>query len=68
MWVPELENVPKTFIHDPWNMMKPLQEKYRVQIGGVHQDKSVNYYPMPIKCPKYTSEAVAKSMNDKLRP
>jgi len=54
-WVPELAGVPKAFIHDPWNMIKPLQKSYGVQIGGVHKDKSVKYYPLPIKCDKYTS-------------
>lgn len=71
MWVPELENVPSAFIHDPWNMLKPVQKKYGVQIGGVHTDKSLKYYPRPIKCEKYTSaaatEKVAKSMKSKFR-
>jgi deoxyribodipyrimidine photo-lyase len=39
-WVPELANIPDSFIHEPWKMTWMEQELYQVKIG---QD-----YPAPI--------------------
>ena len=34
LWCPELENVPKDYIHEPWTMPKELQKKAKIQIEG----------------------------------
>ncbi len=47
-WVPELNNVPEGYIHDPWTMPAELQAKCKVKIGVD--------YPLPIECDKYTGE------------
>jgi deoxyribodipyrimidine photo-lyase len=39
-WLPELENIPVSFIHEPWTMSALEQELYQIRLG---QD-----YPMPI--------------------
>ncbi len=39
-WVPELRNVPETFIHTPWQMPPDLQRSSQVQIG--------QSYPAPL--------------------
>jgi deoxyribodipyrimidine photo-lyase len=39
-WLPELKNIPVSFIHEPWTMSALEQEIYQVRLG---QD-----YPMPI--------------------
>ena len=60
-----MADVPAAFIHDPWNIHKRQHQKYGVQIGNTHTDKSLKFYPAPIPCEKYTSETatlkVAKS-------
>mmetsp|Transcript_8912 Transcript_8912/g.15113 ORF Transcript_8912/g.15113 Transcript_8912/m.15113 type:complete len:89 (+) Transcript_8912:1428-1694(+) len=38
--------MPKTYIHDPWNMPPALQQSLNVVLG--------EQYPMPIQCAKYT--------------
>ena len=39
-WVPELSEVPKEYIHEPWKMPEPLQAKLGCVIGSD--------YPFPI--------------------
>ena len=39
-WVPELEHVPTTYIHEPWLMDLQLQRKINVVVG--------THYPAPI--------------------
>ncbi|NJM07578.1 deoxyribodipyrimidine photo-lyase, partial [Candidatus Gracilibacteria bacterium] len=39
-YVPELANVPDSFIHEPWKMSETLQRQVGVQIGVV--------YPAPV--------------------
>ena len=63
-WVPELEDVPDDYIHDPWNMPAILQKNSGVQIGGdkPKEGSEVKYYPAPIKCDKYTTLEAAKKI------
>ena len=67
-WVPELAKVPTAYIHDPQNMIKPLQRQYGVQIGGVHKDPSIKYYPLPIPCDKYTSMEATEKIARQMKP
>ena len=61
--MPELENVPDDYIHDPWNMPKILQKNCSVQIGGKKPENAeTDYYPEPIKCDKYTTLEAAKKI------
>ena len=32
-WVPELEHVPKEYIHEPWKLTTEQQSEYNVQLG-----------------------------------
>lgn len=53
-WVPELENVPTEFIHEPWKMTLMEQQFYNFELG--------KYYPNPIVDLKKT----AKEARDKI--
>lgn len=58
-----MSQVPDSYVHDPWNMPKSLQKSSRVHIGGENPEKDgVEYYPGPIECEKYTSDAAAKKI------
>ena len=64
-WVPELKNVPDSYVHDPWNMPKSLQKSCKIHIGEANPEKGtegIEYYPRPIECEKYVSEAAAKKI------
>ena len=39
-WIPELKNIPKEFVHKPWEMEESIQEKFKTFIG--------KDYPKPI--------------------
>jgi FAD binding domain of DNA photolyase len=43
LWVPELVNVPKQYIHKPWKITEAQQEEYNVRLGID--------YPNPIRDP-----------------
>lgn len=60
MWIPELKNVPKGYIHSPWDMPKSLQTKLGVQVDEKHTEKTAKFYPYPIKGKYTTPEAAAK--------
>jgi len=66
MWCPELQRVPAEYIHDPWNMPSTLKKQLKVQIGGEKPaDETIDFYPAPINCAKYTSPEAAKKMKRK---
>ena len=50
-WIPELENVPSQFIHEPWKMTTMEQEIYKVRIGLD--------YPLPIVDLEVTRKAAS---------
>jgi deoxyribodipyrimidine photo-lyase len=50
-WIPELENVPTQFIHEPWKMTTMEQEIYKVRIGLD--------YPLPIVDLEVTRKAAS---------
>ena len=53
-WIPELKNIPKEFIHEPWLMSEMESEFYQFKIG---ED-----YPTPIiditKTSKYAKDKI----------
>lgn len=50
-WIPEIENVPTQFIHEPWKMTTMEQEIYKVRIGLD--------YPLPIVDLEVTRKAAS---------
>ena len=42
-WIPELKNIPKEFIHKPWEMTKEIQESYKILIGIDYPKPIVNH-------------------------
>ena len=53
-WIPELENVPNQFIHEPWKLTLMEQQLYNFKLG--------KDYPAPI----VPLEATARSARDKI--
>jgi deoxyribodipyrimidine photo-lyase len=51
-WVPELVNLPKTFLHTPWKMSAEDQSRFRVILG---ED-----YPFPVVPPEFPYELAQK--------
>ena len=64
LWIPELAKVPVAYIHSPWDMPEELKSKVGIQIADEHTDKSLLFYPTPIKCDKYTSAESARERSD----
>jgi len=46
-WIPELKNVPKEFVHEPWKMTQFQQMEYECRLGVD--------YPNPIAKPFYAA-------------
>ena len=42
-WVPELEDVPDKYIHEPWKMPEEVQRNCGVEIGKDYPDRIVNH-------------------------
>ena len=53
-WIPELKNIPKSFIHEPWKMTAMEQQLYHFQLG--------KDYPLPIVNLKETAKVAREKI------
>jgi len=53
-WIPELKNIPKEFIHEPWLMSEMESEIYKFKVG--------KDYPLPIVNLKETSKCAKEKI------
>ena len=48
MWVPELRNVPESYIHSPWNLPPYQRKMIKLTIGDQLEQGCEQLYPAPI--------------------
>jgi deoxyribodipyrimidine photo-lyase len=65
-WVPELRNVPSSYIHEPWLLPLDLQEQIGVRIGRDYPQRIVDRAVARERTLNAYNQAKSTSRNQKL--